>query len=173
MILTLHAKNAAKVTSVTLSRAYFMAGPHTQPPAQIIHSEMRLARVSCISPKGVVQMRKRCPTLAGQPPWCDQISTLAKNQLYPYSEQLCAPRHSHGSRKLLATERVKLPGVVMSIIPLDVQRRCEQRWATRLRQAQKETVGVNQGIRWVGDKPAEDARPTLSQPAPGRFRDAG
>jgi hypothetical protein len=102
-ILTLHAKNAAKVTSVTLSRAYFMAGPHTQPPASIIHSEMgwRVSMtVSCTSPKGVVQLRKRCPTLAGQPPWCDQISTLAKNQLYPFSEHSCAHRHSHGSRKL-------------------------------------------------------------------------
>ena len=45
-ILTLHAKNAAKVTRVTLSRAYFMAGPHTQPPAPIIHSEMRPSRVA-------------------------------------------------------------------------------------------------------------------------------
>ena len=44
-ILTLHAKNAAKVTSVTLSRAYFMAGPHTQPPASIIPLRNGLARV--------------------------------------------------------------------------------------------------------------------------------
>jgi len=28
---------------------------------------------------------------------------------------------------------------------------------------QRETVGLNQGIRWVGDKPAEDDRPTLSE----------
>jgi hypothetical protein len=32
MILTLHTKNTAKVASVTLSRAYFMLGPHTQAP---------------------------------------------------------------------------------------------------------------------------------------------
>jgi hypothetical protein len=38
----------------------------------------------------------------------------------------------------LVTEGVKSPkiGVVMSIIPLDLQRRCEQRWAARfVRQA--------------------------------------
>jgi hypothetical protein len=27
---------------------------------------------------------------------------------------------------------------------------------------QKETVGLNQGVRWVGDKPAEDSRPTIA-----------
>jgi hypothetical protein len=32
----------------------------------------------------------------------------------------------------------------------------------QLRQAQKETVGLNHGVRWVGDKPAEDNRPTLA-----------
>jgi N6-adenosine-specific RNA methylase IME4 len=32
----------------------------------------------------------------------------------------------------------------------------------QLRQAQKETVGLNHGVRWVGDKPAEDHRPTLA-----------
>jgi hypothetical protein len=32
----------------------------------------------------------------------------------------------------------------------------------QLRVAQKEAVGLNQGVRWVGDKPAEDARPTLA-----------
>jgi hypothetical protein len=102
-ILTLHAKHAAKVTSVTLSRAYFMAGPHTQPPAQssIPECGRRVSMVaSCTSPKGVVQVRKRCATLAGQPPWCDQISTPAENQLYPFSEHSCAHRHSHDSRKL-------------------------------------------------------------------------
>ena len=31
-----------------------------------------------------------------------------------------------------------------------------------LRVAQKETVGLNSGVRWVGDKPTEDARPTLA-----------
>jgi N6-adenosine-specific RNA methylase IME4 len=31
-----------------------------------------------------------------------------------------------------------------------------------LRQAQKETVGLNRGVRWVGKKPAEDVRPTLA-----------
>ena len=52
-------------------------------------------------------MRKRCPTLAGQPPWCDQISTLAKNQLYPFSEHTWAHHDSHGSRKLLVAEGVE------------------------------------------------------------------
>jgi N6-adenosine-specific RNA methylase IME4 len=32
----------------------------------------------------------------------------------------------------------------------------------QLRQAQKETVGLNRGVRWVGKKPAEDDRPTLA-----------
>ena len=45
----------------------------------------------------------------------------------------------------------------MSIIPLDLQRRCEQRWAARFaRQAQKETVGLNRGAAVptrVDDKP--------------------
>jgi len=34
-ILTLQAKNAAKVARVTLSRVNFMAGPHTQPRATV------------------------------------------------------------------------------------------------------------------------------------------
>jgi hypothetical protein len=47
---------------------------------------------------------KTLPDTAGQQPWCDQISTLAKNQLYPFSEHTCAHRHSHGSRKLPVIE---------------------------------------------------------------------
>ena len=86
----------------TLKGIFHGGSPHPAPSLNI-HSEMgwRVSMtVSCTSPKGVVQLRKRCPTLAGQPPWCDQISTLAKNQLYPFSEHSCAHRHSHGSRKL-------------------------------------------------------------------------
>ena len=37
--------------------------------------------VSCTSPKGVVQTRKRGPVSGRQPSRCDQISTLAKNHL--------------------------------------------------------------------------------------------
>jgi len=32
----------------------------------------------------------------------------------------------------------------------------------QLRQAQKKEVGLNSGVRWVGNKPAEDTRPTLA-----------
>ena len=35
----------------------------------------------------------------------------------------------------------------------------------QMRQAQKETIGLNQGIRWVGEKPTEDDRPTLAAKA--------
>jgi hypothetical protein len=65
--------------------------------------------------------------------WCDQIPTLAENQLYPYSGHSNAHRHPHGCGKLF-TERMsnhRKAGVVMSIIPLDLQRRCERRWAAR------------------------------------------
>jgi hypothetical protein len=52
----------------------------------------------------------------------------------------------------------------MSIIPLDLQRRCEQRWAARFaRQAQKETVGLNAGARGVGTKVRVDEKPTLAE----------
>src|SRR5258705_13570085 len=76
------------------------------------------------------------PTLGGEPParprWCDQISTPAENPLYPYSEHSCAHRHSHDFGKLFGdSSNHRKPGVVMSIIPLDVQRRCERRWAAR------------------------------------------
>jgi hypothetical protein len=68
-----------------------------------------------------------------RPRWCDQIPTPAENQLYPYSEHSCAHCHSHDFGKLFGDWGVKSPrtGVVMSIIPLDVQRRCERRWAAR------------------------------------------
>jgi hypothetical protein len=60
-IFKLHARNAAKVTRVTLSRAYFMAGPHTQPRHQSTTPKCG-HRVSVVisgtSPKGVVRTRK-------------------------------------------------------------------------------------------------------------------
>jgi hypothetical protein len=40
----------------------------------------------------------------------------------------------------------------------------------QLRQAQKETVGLNHGIRWVGNKPAEDDRPTLKEQGIGSMQ---
>src|SRR5258708_3810925 len=77
--------------------------------------------------------------LPARPRWCDQISTPAENQLYPYSEHSCAHRHSHDFGKLFGdSSNHRKPGVVMSIIPLDVQRRCERRWAARF-------SGVSQG----------------------------
>lgn len=45
-----------------------------------------------------------------------------------------------------------------SAIRLRATRRIDQ-----LRLEQKETTGLNQGVRWVGDKPTEDGRPTLAQ----------
>ena len=70
-IFRLHARNAAKVTRVTLSSAYFMAGPHTQPQHQSSTPKCGhrvLLVISCTSPKGVVRTRKRraaapCPAL--------------------------------------------------------------------------------------------------------------
>jgi hypothetical protein len=44
--------------------------------------------------------RADLPAALCGPPWCDQIPTPTENQLYPYSEQSCAPRHSLDSRKL-------------------------------------------------------------------------
>jgi hypothetical protein len=46
--------------------------------------------------------RADLPAALCGPPWCDQIPTPTENQLYPYSEHSCAPRHSHDSRKLFA-----------------------------------------------------------------------
>jgi hypothetical protein len=64
--------------------------------------------------------------------WCDQIPTLAKNLLGPYSGHLCAYWHPHDSGKLLANEN---PELLMSIIiPLEFQRKYEKRWAARFRQ---------------------------------------
>jgi hypothetical protein len=61
-IFKLHARNAAKVTRVTLSSAYFMAGPHTQPQHQSSTPKCGhrvLQVISCTAPKGVVRTRKR------------------------------------------------------------------------------------------------------------------
>jgi hypothetical protein len=64
-----------------------------------------------------------------RPRWCDQITTSAENQLHPYSEHSCAPWRSHGFVKLRASTTE--PGVVMGIVPLEIQRRSERRWAAR------------------------------------------
>ena len=40
------------------------------------------------------------PAGAVPPAWCDQISTPAENQLYPYSEHSCAHRHPHDFGKM-------------------------------------------------------------------------
>src|SRR5277367_6079648 len=64
---------------------------------------------------------------------CDQISTLNENLLGSYSEHSCAHWHPHGSAKLSA--KAKKRESVMSVnIPLDLQRKCEQRWAARFPQ---------------------------------------
>src|SRR5262245_14462977 len=123
--------------------------------------------VSCISPKGVVPMRKRCPTLAGQPPWCDRISTLAKNQLYPFSDHTCAHRHSRDSGKLLVIGGFESPGVVMSIIPLDVQRRYERRWAARFVRQAPEPVSEKCGRlgQRLGEAAKAKRKTRLARPA--------
>lgn len=72
---------------------------------------IRSARIECLTAK------------------CDQIPTLAKNQLVPYSEHGCAHRPSHGPGKLPAKEKPE--SLMSAIIPLELQRRCEQRWAAR------------------------------------------
>jgi hypothetical protein len=66
------------------------------------------------------------------PAWCDQIPTPVENQLYPYSGHSCAHRHPHDFGKLFIEGRQSpKTGAVMIIIPLDLQRRCERRWAAR------------------------------------------
>jgi hypothetical protein len=66
------------------------------------------------------------------PAWCAQIPTPGENQLYPYSGHSCAHRRPHGFRKLFMRDvKSRKPGVVMSIIPLDLERRCERRWAAQ------------------------------------------
>jgi hypothetical protein len=57
----------------------------------------------------------------------------------------------------------------MSTIPLDVQRRCEQRWAARFaRQGQK--VGLNTGSqgRRVDEKPTLASQGIGKNPSPAR-----
>jgi hypothetical protein len=56
------------------------------------------------------------------------------------------PTAPHDFRKLLAHEGVKSekPGVVMSKIPMDVQRRCEQRWAARFSRPTESAAPRNQ-----------------------------
>jgi hypothetical protein len=63
--------------------------------------------------------------------WCDQNPTPAENPLYSYSGHSCAHRRPHGSGKLFIDRHQTKLGAVMSIIPLDLQRRCERRWDTR------------------------------------------
>jgi hypothetical protein len=74
-----------------------------------------------------------------------------ENQLSPYSEHTCAPRNSHGSRKLSVIKRItSKTGIVMSIIPLDVQRRCEQRWAARFGQSDQKKAGIEEPDQALG-----------------------
>jgi hypothetical protein len=78
---------------------------------------------------------------------CVTIHTPAENQLYPYSEHSCAHRHSHDFGKAvwrLRASNHRKPGVVMSIIPLDVQRRCERRWAARFSRPTESVAARNQ-----------------------------
>ena len=59
----------------------------------------------------------------------------------------------------------------MSVVPLDVQRRCEQRWAARFaRQAQKETVGLNRG---AAVPTRVDEKPTLASQGTDKARTLG
>jgi hypothetical protein len=81
-IFKLHARNAAKVTSVTLSRAYFMAGPHTQPQHQSSTPKCGhrvLLVISCASPKGVVRTRKR-GSVARALPYCSNRRRCVHNR---------------------------------------------------------------------------------------------
>lgn len=50
----------------------------------------------------------------------------------------------------------------LEIDAAEIRMRAERRIG-ELMEYQRETVGLNQGVRWVGDKPAEDSRPTLAQ----------
>jgi hypothetical protein len=79
----------------------------------------------------LMDARPVAPAAVVLPARCDQIPTPAENQIYPYSGHSCAHRYPHDSGKLLKDVNHRTPGAVMSIIPLDLQRRCEQRWATR------------------------------------------
>jgi hypothetical protein len=80
---------------------------------------------------------------------------LPENQLSPYSEHTCAPRNSHGSGKLAVIKRAAKPGIAMNIIPLDVQRRYERRWAARFGRPDSKGVGIaepDQPISMLADE---------------------
>src|SRR5258705_9142797 len=105
-----------------------------------------------------------------RPPWCDQIPTPAENQLYPYLEHTCAHRHSRGFGKLFGESNHRKPAVVMSIIPLDFPRRCEQPWAARFaRQAPEPSSQKSEHEKQVNSsarpRPAvHPQRPQLDRP---------
>jgi hypothetical protein len=103
--------------------------------------------------------RADLPAAPCGPPWCDLIPTPTENQLYPYSEHSCAPRHSHDSRKLFAdwASNHQKPGVVMSVIPLDFQRRCERRSAARFSLRVEPVASRKQGPERGSQQIAEPA----------------
>jgi hypothetical protein len=86
--------------------------------------------------------------------WCDQIPTLTENLLGSYSGHLCAYWHPHGSGKLLAKEN---PELFMSVlIPLELQRKCEKRWAARFCQPSPSAAPQSQPQQQQGlSEPAE------------------
>jgi len=55
-----------------------------------------------------------------------------------------AVRTTSGSCLAIEASNHRKPGVVMSIIPLDVQRRCERRWAARFSRPTKSVTPRNQ-----------------------------
>jgi hypothetical protein len=117
-------------------------------------SDLRIRRLHAIRPRhrlfrrtGLMRRGPEPATSAARPRWCDQIPTLAENQLYPYSEHSCAHRHSHDFGKAvwrLRASNHRKPGVVMSIIPLDLERRCERRWAARFSRPTEPVAPRNQ-----------------------------
>jgi hypothetical protein len=63
----------------------------------------------------------------------------------------------------------------MSIIPLDLQRRCEQRWAARFSRLMEPVASRKRGSEMEGQQiaaPGEDKRKTRLAKKPTRFRSA-
>jgi hypothetical protein len=90
--------------------------PECEPPPESESGRPALERGGPARPHGVIRFQHRRKINCGS-----------------YSEHTCAHSRPHDPRKLSVIERLELlkPGVVMSIIPLEFQRRCEQRWAAR------------------------------------------
>jgi hypothetical protein len=97
----------------------------------VVRVEFAGCQVSGLNESGRLALKRGGPA---RPHGVIKFQHRRKISCGSYSEHTCAHSRPHDPRKLLAIEGAwiyRKPGVVMSIIPLDFQRRCEQRWAAR------------------------------------------